>query len=612
MKKTVFLAISYTRRQKVEKLITKFFEDKGFDVRTGRDIRSGMPIGEEIIRIIKSCDFGIVVYNELRHNISYEWGLMDAILGKTGHIFLFKDENIHIDLVNELSDKNNINFTPFYGEDSENEIIKSLEEDKGLMDMIKECIRETISNERTPEVSDLADTIISYDIPLKKLQAESKELQIESKIRKEDARDLEEKFENIKDLTAEGHFYKSSAHYHAGQYEKAEEEIRKVIELEQDVASAYENLGVILFKLGREEEAVAELKKAIGLDPENAYTHSNLGIILFKLNCNEEAELEFRRAIGLDPENELFHSLLGSLLLKIGDYENAEIELKKAINLNPNSSMAHGVLGLLFAQLGRNEDAELKFKEDIRLNPGDIEALINYTFFLIQMKRYEEAKIESKVALSIDPNNSRAHCNKALLLSELNNNEDAELEFRESLSLDPENTSARAAFAIFLSKLCRYSDAASEYEKYLILKPYDSNIHNSRGLMLLYLGRYKEAELEYKKAIELDPENYGVYLNLSELHIIRGDYGESCNIAEKGLKSSELKDKIVSKSLITINKILLMKKSDKKGFFQFLKDNNGYELNFEFETLKKALKESEHYEEIEELIDEVKKCSKNK
>ena len=465
--KSVFLAISYTKRQKVEKAITKFFEDKGFTVKTGRDIRSGMPIGDEIIRIIESCNFGIVVYNELRHNISYEWGLMDAILGKMGHIFLFKDENIHIDLVNELSDKNNINFTSFYGEDSEEEIIKSLESNSGLIEMVKECIGETISNERTPEVSDLADTIISSDIPLKKLQAESKEIKVQSKIKKEDARNLEEKFESINNLTVDGHFYKSSAHYYAGQYEKAKEEIRKVIELDPDNSAAHCNYGVILSELGKDKEAEVEFRLSLTLDPENAQTYGNLGIILSKLERNNESELQFREAISLEPENGLFYALLGSQLTKLGYYDEAEIELRKSISINPEIPMAHGSLGLLLSRFKRYDEAELEFKEEIRLDPSDAGAHVNLSRLLIQMERYVEAENECRIAINLNPNSSMAYDNLGLIFCGLKRYDDAENAFNKSIELDSTNFVVRRDFGNFLNYLRRYDEAKEEYMAFI-------------------------------------------------------------------------------------------------------------------------------------------------
>ena len=138
----------------------------------------------------------------------------------------------------------------------------------------------------------------------------------------------------------------------------------------------------------------------------------------------------------------------------------------------------------------------------------------------------------------------------------------------------------------------------------------DVAVRNSLGLIFTKLEQFDNAEREYMNALNLDPDDLTIFLNLSELYIISGDYSKSYEFAEEGYKSSDLKDKIVSKLLMIIGKILLKKNQDKTEFIEFLSENEGYELSFEFETLKEALKGSEHYNEIEELIEKVKKYSK--
>jgi len=92
---------------KIESIITKYFEERGFEVKTGRMASAGEKTDKGVLGVIKSCGFGIVVYNELRHNISYEWGIMDAL---DLYVVPFKDANTHIDLDRDLSDKKGTTF----------------------------------------------------------------------------------------------------------------------------------------------------------------------------------------------------------------------------------------------------------------------------------------------------------------------------------------------------------------------------------------------------------------------------------------------------------------------------------------------------------------------
>jgi len=84
---------------------------------------AGVNTDKGILQVIKSCSFGIVVYNEFRHNISYEWGIMDA-LGMP--VIPFKDKNAHIDIDNDFSDKKSNTFVHYSGDSDKNDIIKEL------------------------------------------------------------------------------------------------------------------------------------------------------------------------------------------------------------------------------------------------------------------------------------------------------------------------------------------------------------------------------------------------------------------------------------------------------------------------------------------------------
>ncbi len=114
--KSCFLNLSYTfgsSTSRIERIITDYFKGRGFEVKTGRMTPAGVNTDKGILQVIKSCSFGIVVYNEFRHNISYEWGIMDA-LGMP--VIPFKDKNAHIVIDNDFSDKKSNTFVHYSGD----------------------------------------------------------------------------------------------------------------------------------------------------------------------------------------------------------------------------------------------------------------------------------------------------------------------------------------------------------------------------------------------------------------------------------------------------------------------------------------------------------------
>ena len=61
---------------------------------------------------------------------------------------------------------------------------------------------------------------------------------------------------------------------------------------------AYINLGAILEKLGNFEPAEQLLRKALALSPTHARAHYNLGVIYEKMQQNEKAIGHYKIAIG--------------------------------------------------------------------------------------------------------------------------------------------------------------------------------------------------------------------------------------------------------------------------------------------------------------------------
>ena len=87
-----------------------------------------------------------------------------------------------------------------------------------------------------------------------------------------------------------------------GEYEKAVETYKKIIELNHKNSRTYYNIGASLINLGRYEEAIEVYKRAIKLNPNDYNSYYGMGFSLSKLGRYEEAIEVYKRAIGLNPE----------------------------------------------------------------------------------------------------------------------------------------------------------------------------------------------------------------------------------------------------------------------------------------------------------------------
>ncbi|MCR4318701.1 MAG: protein kinase [Planctomycetes bacterium] len=90
----------------------------------------------------------------------------------------------------------------------------------------------------------------------------------------------------------------------------------RVLELIPNSATANNNLGLALAKLGKVREAIGYYKQAIEAKPEFASAHNNLGSAYYNLGRLDEAKLEYMAALKLDPNSQ---AALYNLIVPFGN-----------------------------------------------------------------------------------------------------------------------------------------------------------------------------------------------------------------------------------------------------------------------------------------------------
>jgi Flp pilus assembly protein TadD len=116
-----------------------------------------------------------------------------------------------------------------------------------------------------------------------------------------------------------------------------------------DSLYALSNIAVVRFQQGNYQEAENHLRRAIQLAPQDAFSHSILGISLYQQGKYDEAVQMLSRAVALDPNDPKTRNYLGISASQKGWQEAAEQECRKAIELDPNYGDAHFNLAVIYA-----------------------------------------------------------------------------------------------------------------------------------------------------------------------------------------------------------------------------------------------------------------------
>ena len=186
-------------------------------------------------------------------------------------------------------------------------------------------------------------------------------------------------------------------------YVRAEEALRKAINLDWNNATAHYDLASALFEQGKVDDAIAEYRLAIKIDPNDADAHINLGTALYKRGKVDDAMAEYRLAIKIDPNEAGAHNNLGNALSQQGKGDDAMAEYRLAIKIDPNEAGAHINLGIALFQQGKVDDAIAEYRLAIKIDPNEAGAHNNLGNALFQQGKVRSMTPSPNIALPSRP-----------------------------------------------------------------------------------------------------------------------------------------------------------------------------------------------------------------
>ena len=166
-----------------------------------------------------------------------------------------------------------------------------------------------------------------------------------------------------------GHEHLAAAYIRAGNWQKAEVELRKGVRLNPRNTGCLVKLAVALSQRGDLAAAAQHYSRAVAVDPRLLDAHLALGKISVSTKNLRQARMHFQAALNLHPNSEEAHLCMGSVLTLAGEKEAAASHYLKALQNNPRQTDAHLLLGELRREQGRLDEAVDHLKEALKLNP---------------------------------------------------------------------------------------------------------------------------------------------------------------------------------------------------------------------------------------------------
>jgi len=157
-----------------------------------------------------------------------------------------------------------------------------------------------------------------------------------------------------------------------GRLQEARRDGERSVELEEDIAVAWLNLGNTYDDLDRHDDAETCFERAESLDPRiRARVAYERAVTLDRAGRSTEAKAAYRHALDLNPDNAMALCNLGQLLRERGDRENAMQHFDRALDKNKNLEEAHFNKGRMLYEAEQFAEALECFRQALRVAPDD-------------------------------------------------------------------------------------------------------------------------------------------------------------------------------------------------------------------------------------------------
>lgn len=129
--------------------------------------------------------------------------------------------------------------------------------------------------------------------------------------------------------------------------------------------------GIALADVGRMREAVQQFERVLELDPDNASAYENLGVLALQMNDLARAERFLSRALELNARMPRALNTMGVIHARNNDLPRAMEAWQRSVELDPRQYDALFNLGMVAGRAGRPEDARRALTLFVKTAPPD-------------------------------------------------------------------------------------------------------------------------------------------------------------------------------------------------------------------------------------------------
>lgn len=221
----------------------------------------------------------------------------------------------------------------------------------------------------------------------------------------------------------------------------------KLLEIEEDTAPIYYELGHLYVKKQDKINAISAFKLAVEQEPENPFYNNSLAYAFVQAELYDDAIEYYQKAIKLNPDTEwtsIVCEALGSIYYQIKEnYEAAIASYQAGSVLDPNNSEIFLSLGDVYMSDNDLDNAIRAYCDSINIKSDDYRAFAKLGIALWEKDYLEEAIVAYNKAIDLNPEYDVAQNNLGVIyLDGLGDTQEALKYFNSAIALNPNYTLA--------------------------------------------------------------------------------------------------------------------------------------------------------------------------
>ena len=157
----------------------------------------------------------------------------------------------------------------------------------------------------------------------------------------------EEKIAYLDKLSEDGvddariHFFKGNAWFVLEQYDSAIVEFGRAVELDENYAKAWVNLGIVYDHTRKFPDARKAYARALQINPDDVLAHCHLGFNYYSAGKHDKAMWHYNKALEIDPGSAQAHYNLGLAFANAKIFNEALVEWRKVVELDPDGQLGN-------------------------------------------------------------------------------------------------------------------------------------------------------------------------------------------------------------------------------------------------------------------------------